>query len=235
MVHQAAAGHRGVRPRGALPPRVSAARSLAVPPSGNETQLALRTTLGEEKHANANTPWQVVGQLLQNAFPAASHTVLVTWRLKRLSSLALLLIIWQTYDSAFATGAFATLPPSNIVFIIFLSIALYAVWTIICVALSLLWLGKKDTIAVAYCVPAKTPAMGVPLANVMFAGLAEIDVSKIQIPMVVFQGFQIAAGSLLTIAFRRWVRADEEREKGRERGGAEAAAAAAAAAENPAL
>ena len=82
--------------------------------------------------------------------------------------------------------------------------------------LSLLWLGKKDTIAVAYCVPAKTPAMGVPLANVMFAGLSAINVSKIQIPMVIFQGFQIAAGSLLTIAFRRWIRPEEERGKGEE-------------------
>ncbi|MCJ1415987.1 hypothetical protein MMC32_002322 [Xylographa parallela] len=158
----------------------------------------------------------VVGQIIQNVFPGPTKLVLVKWQLKRLSSFALLLIIWQTYDEAFATGAFTSVKTDNIVFVIFISIAFYAVWTIICVTLSLLWLGKKDTIAVAYCVPAKTPAMGVPLANVMFAGLSAINVSKIQIPMVIFQGFQIAAGSLLTIAFRRWIRPEEERGKGEE-------------------
>ncbi|MCJ1283333.1 hypothetical protein MMC26_002661 [Xylographa opegraphella] len=160
---------------------------------------------------NTNRRTQIVGQILQNVLPGLTKLVLVKWQLKRLSSLALLLIIWQTYDEAFATGAFSSVKSDNILFVIFISIAFYAIWTVTCVALSLLWLGKKDTIAVAYCVPAKTPAMGVPLANVMFAGLSAINVSKIQIPMVIFQGFQIAAGSLLTIAFRRWIRPEEER------------------------
>jgi hypothetical protein len=40
---------------------------------------------------------------------------------------------------------------------------------------------------VCYCVPAKTPAMGVPLANVMFIGLSAQLESKIQIPMVIYQ------------------------------------------------
>lgn len=71
--------------------------------------------------------------------------------------------------------------------------------------LSRLWLSKADTIAVAYVVPAKTPAMGVPLSNVMFSGLSPITASKIQIPLVIFQGLQIAAGSLLTLIFRMWI------------------------------
>ena len=57
----------------------------------------------------------------------------------------------------------------------------------------------------AYCVPAKTPAKGVPLARVMFVGLWPITPSKLQIPSVTFQGFQIAAGSVLNIFFLKWV------------------------------
>lgn len=93
----------------------------------------------------------------------------------------------------------------------FISIVYYVLWTFICVSLSIFWLGKEDAIAVAYCVPAKTSAMGVPLSNVMFPGLPAISASKIQIPMVIFQALQIAGGSLMTIAFRRWIRPDEER------------------------
>jgi hypothetical protein len=48
------------------------------------------------------------------------------------------------------------------------------------------------------------------LTTVLFVGIALIDQSKIQIPMVIFQGFQIFQGSLLTIVFRRWIKAEEE-------------------------
>ena len=92
-----------------------------------------------------------------------------------------------------------------------MSISFYALWVTIAVITSLPWLSKYDTIAVAYCVPAKTPAMGVPLSHVMFTGLSAVTESEIQIPMVLFQGFQILAGSLLTIAFRKWIQPDEER------------------------
>ena len=140
-----------------------------------------------------------------------TRKVFIEWKLNKIGSLALLVIIWQTFDQAFNTSAFTSVKPDNVIFIVFISITYYVLWTVICVCLSILWLGKEDTIAVAYCVPAKTPAMGVPLSNVMFPGLSAIIASKIQIPMVVFQAFQIAGGSLMTIAFRRWIRPDEER------------------------
>ena len=127
------------------------------------------------------------------------------WKLSKLSSFSLLIIIWQTYDQAFATGAFTSVKGNNMVFIVFISIVFYLIWSAICISVSSLWLPKEDTIAVAYCVPAKTPAMGVPLATVMFVGLSPILLSKIQVPMVIYQGLQIVAGSLLAIIFRKWV------------------------------
>jgi len=55
--------------------------------------------------------------------------------------------------------------------------------------------------------------MGVPLTILLFTGIAMIEQSKIQIPMVIFQGIQILAGSLLTTVFRRWIRPEEELEE----------------------
>ena len=109
--------------------------------------------------------------------------------------------------------------PDNIIFIVFISVIYYIIWTIICVSSSVFWLGKEDTIAVAYCVPGKTPAMGVPLSNIMFSELPAIVASKIQIPMVLFQAFQIAGGSLMTIPFWRWIRPDEERKRDAQKAG----------------
>ena len=156
---------------------------------------------------------QAVGQVIQNIFPRTTRKVFIDWKVNKFGSLALLIIVWQTFDQAFETGALTSVKMDNNIFIVFISIAYYVIWTIICVSLSILWLGKEDTIAVAYCVPAKTPAMGVPLSNVMFPGLPAITASKIQIPMVIFQAFQIAGGSLMTIAFRKWISPDEERKK----------------------
>ena len=156
---------------------------------------------------------QVVGQIIQNAFPRPTKKIFIDWKLNKISSVCLLIIIWQTYDQAFESGAFRSLKDTNVIFIVLISVVYYVIWTAICISLSMLWLDKKDTIAVAYCVPAKTPAMGIPLSAVMFSGLPAILKSKIQIPMVIYQGFQIAAGSLMTIAFRRWLLSDEEREE----------------------
>lgn len=166
---------------------------------------------------------KAVGQVFRNIFPRATQKIFSDWKLSKLGSWSLLIIIWQTFDQAFETGAFDSVKSNNVIFIVFMSIVFYVLWTITCFFLSRLWLSKADTIAVAYIVPAKTPAMGVPLSNVMFSGLSPITASKLQIPMVIFQGLQIAAGSLLTLVFRRWIgngeeegKADGERVPGRE-------------------
>lgn len=99
------------------------------------------------------------------------------------------------------------------VFIVFISIAIFIMLLTICFFASIAWLPKKDTIAVCYCVPAKTPAMGVPITAVMYVGLSRQNSSKIQIPMVIYQGLQILFSSLLTMAHRRWIREEEERER----------------------
>jgi sodium/bile acid cotransporter 7 len=152
-----------------------------------------------------------VGQVVQNVFPKECKTVFGKWKMSKVSSVALLIIIWQTFDQAFGSGAFESVKGSNIIFIVFISIAFFILWQSITLATSIFWLPKADVIACCYCCPAKTPAMGVPLSTVMYVGLSEMSKSKLQIPMVIFQGFQIASGSLLTIVFRRWVRAEEER------------------------
>jgi sodium/bile acid cotransporter 7 len=162
---------------------------------------------------------QVVGQIIQNIWPKPITRTIARFKLQKLGSLALLLIIWSTYDQAFASRAFDSVQPSNMLFIVFISIALFFLFLFICFLTSILWLPKRDTISVCYCVPAKSPALGVPLANVLFVGLSKQVESKIQMPMVIYQGLQIFAGSLLTLGFRWWVRGDEEEEGRRIEGG----------------
>ncbi|KAF2735545.1 hypothetical protein EJ04DRAFT_534169 [Polyplosphaeria fusca] len=166
----------------------------------------------------------LIGQVVQFLFPEPTKTVFVKWKMIRLSSVALLTLIWQTFDQAFGSGAFATVKPSNIVFIVFISIALYLVWLALCFMTSILWLPKKDVIACCYCTPAKALSMVVPLTSVMYLNIGAIDQSKLQIPVIIYQAFQVGIGGVLTIVFRRWIRPDEEKED-REKTAADASVA----------
>ena len=103
---------------------------------------------------------QFVGQVVRAIFPKLVQTVFVKWKLNKLGSFSLLAIIWATYDQAFETGAFTSVPADNMIFIAFISVAIFIVLLAICFLTSIWWLPKKDTISVCYCVPAKTPAMG---------------------------------------------------------------------------
>jgi sodium/bile acid cotransporter 7 len=154
-----------------------------------------------------------IGQVVRNLFPKPTETVFVKWKLAKLSSVALLTLIWQTFDQAFASGAFSQAEASNIVFLVFISVALYFIWLGLCFAASTIWLPKKDVIACCYCCPAKAVAMVVPLSSVMYLNVSTIDQSKLQIPIIIFQGIQVALGSLLTILFRKWVRPEEQKEQ----------------------
>jgi sodium/bile acid cotransporter 7 len=92
-----------------------------------------------------------VGQVVRNVFPGPTKKVFVDWKMSKLPSFALLTVIWQTFDQAFRSDAFSSVKPSNIVFIVFISIALYFIWLGICFSTSVVWLPRKDTIACCYC------------------------------------------------------------------------------------
>lgn len=114
------------------------------------------------------------------------------------------MIIWDTYDGAFAAKAFDDIPSNNMIFIVFILITLFFIWITIAFVISQFWLPREDTIAVSYLVPTKTPAMGVPLTTIMFVGLSAAQQSRMRLPMVIFQAIQTSASSILTIPFRKW-------------------------------
>ncbi|KAH8727014.1 SBF-like CPA transporter family-domain-containing protein [Phaeosphaeriaceae sp. PMI808] len=153
------------------------------------------------------------GQVVQKLFPKQTKKLFLEWNVIKLSSLALLTLVWQTFDQAFQSGAFKTVKPSNMAFIVFITIALYFIWLAICFSASIIWLPKKDVIACCYCCPAKALAMIVPLSSVMYINTSPIEQSKLQIPAIIFQAFQVAIGGLMTICFRKWIRPEELKEE----------------------
>ncbi|OAG10750.1 sodium bile acid symporter family protein, partial [Paraphaeosphaeria sporulosa] len=151
-----------------------------------------------------------LGQAVQYLFPAATKKVFVDWKLIKLSSVALLTLVWQTFDQAFRSDAFASVRPSNIVFVVFINVALYGVWLGICFVAATIWLDRRDVIACCYCCPSKALSMVVPLSAVMYIDVSPVEQSKLQIPAIIFQALQVAIGGVLTVVFRRWIRPFEQ-------------------------
>ena len=153
-----------------------------------------------------------VGQVIRHFFPNACQKVFGEWKLTKIGSFGMLTLLWQTFDHAFATGAFSSVKSSNLVFIVFITIVNYGVWLVLSVLLSVSWLDRKDTVAVAMCAPAKTLALGIPISFLLFTGIDAVQESKIQLPMLMFQVLQMSLASLSTLGFRRWVDAGERKQ-----------------------
>ncbi|KAI0481641.1 sodium bile acid symporter [Xylaria cf. heliscus] len=73
-----------------------------------------------------------VGQGLRWAFPKQTPWVLRTFYLAKLCSVLLVLVAWSTFSGAFETGALTELPKSSIIFNVFINVAEYLLFTIIC-------------------------------------------------------------------------------------------------------
>lgn len=147
----------------------------------------------------------VVGQIVRYLFPKECKKLFVDWQFNKIGSICLLVVLWATYDQAFASHSFDAVVASNKVFIVFISIALWIIFFGVAFFTSIIWLPREDTVSICYCVPAKGIAMGVPLSTTIFAGISLKLQSKIQIPIVIYQGLQLAFGSILVPIFRRWV------------------------------
>lgn len=154
-----------------------------------------------------------VGQVVRHFFPKVVNKVFVQWKLSKIGSFCMLALLWQTFDRAFATDAFSDVKQSNLVFLVFITIVNWFVWLTICVRLSSLWLDRKETVAVAMCVPAKTLALGMPLSFLMFEDITQLQEAKIQLPMLIFQVEMLGLASISTLFFRRWVDAGEKRKE----------------------
>ncbi|KAK9237687.1 putative sodium bile acid cotransporter [Lipomyces kononenkoae] len=161
-----------------------------------------------------------VGQVVQYLLPTQVKWVLATFKLAKVGSLCLLLLIWSSFSNSFASGAFEIVPHTSVIMICFLNIALYLVFTVICFLLCQFpglpekyRFSRPDTVSIMLCGAAKTVALGVPLINAQYQA-AQDKVGLVSIPLVLYQGEQIFVAQLLVPLFRRWIVSEiEEKEE----------------------
>ncbi|KAK9457771.1 SBF-like CPA transporter family-domain-containing protein [Dipodascopsis uninucleata] len=170
------------------------------------------------------------GQVLRNLFPSMVKRVTIKLKVNKWASIFLIFIMWSAFSTSFYTGAFKSSTAQTKALVLLLGIGLY--WIFVGVSLALtrgshkihfknkyldaivgfFRFSKRDTIAICYVVPAKTPALGVPLVTALYshAAIGEKEKSMLLIPMILYQIEQLTFSNLTIPLFRRWVEDEEE-------------------------
>lgn len=160
-----------------------------------------------------------MGQIIRHFFTPQCDLVFKKYKVSKLGSVAILVILWATYDQAFASGAFSSLSSTDIIFLIFTLLGIWMAWFALGFGLAtLLRYPRKDVIAITYCVAAKGPAISVPLIDRIWPTIPLELVSRLQVPVAIYQTMQIALGSLMVVLLRKYIEREELRKKEKEAG-----------------
>lgn len=184
------------------------------------------------------------GQALRWTWPSRVEWALRTFRMAKICSLCMVLLVWSTFSGAFKTGALYDLPKSSVIFNVLMNLALYMVFTAVCYyaaypprflcnwvdtlvgqeskiggrlprivrrALACKRMPREQVVAVCLCGAAKTQALGIPLADAMWAQSEDLTKSLIQIPILLYTMEQVFTAQFLTILFRWWLQRDKKR------------------------
>ncbi|KAJ5497383.1 sodium bile acid cotransporter [Penicillium fimorum] len=160
-----------------------------------------------------------VGQLVKWTWPDRTAWVLQKTKLPKLATCCLLLLIWATFSSCFATGALQTLSAQSIVFVVLFNIILYITLTAVCffcsrpprIFSSRRWskpifkrMSPEETIAVCFCGPAKSTALGIPLLYAMWQPVDLFLKAKTSVPVLLYTTEQICVAHFFVQLFRWW-------------------------------
>ncbi|KAE8395769.1 putative sodium bile acid cotransporter [Aspergillus alliaceus] len=158
----------------------------------------------------------VVGQLVRWTWPDQTARVLQKYHIPKIGTVCLLLLVWSTFSSCFATGALQTLSAWSIVFVAGFNVALYVFLTVVCFYLcrppdflrswrfAVMPIPPEETIAVCFCGPAKSTALGIPLLYAMWAPVDLYIKAKTSVPVLLYTTEQICIAHFFVHWFRRW-------------------------------
>ncbi|SCW02462.1 LAFE_0F06964g1_1 [Lachancea fermentati] len=179
-----------------------------------------------------------VGQVLQNVFPRQVAWTLKTFRLGKIGSICLLLIMFSSFSTAFYQKAFQSVSHACIIFVVFFNIGIYLFFTLICYfcarppfllfffrkdpdescsrvykilhqLLRPFYHSKKDCICVMFCGAAKTAALGVSLISSQY-GSDSPHLGKLLVPLVLYQSEQVITANFLVSIFNKWSEDEQE-------------------------
>lgn len=180
-----------------------------------------------------------VGQVIQNIFPKQTKWALTTFRLSKVGSFMLLLIMFQSFSTAFAQHAFTSVSHESIIFLVFFNIGIYLFFTVLTYFYSRplfilsyfneepneshskaykygykllrpFYYNRRDTVAIMLCGPAKTAALGVSIISSQY-GSQNKNLGKLLVPLVLYQAEQVITAQVLVNFMRKWIYAEDKK------------------------
>lgn len=182
-----------------------------------------------------------VGQIIQNFLAKPTQVYLAF--LKRfhikIGSYMLLLIMFNSFSTAFKQHAFTSVSHTCIIFLCFFNFGIYVFFTGICYVcarpffIPLLfptepvpgissklysysykifrpfYYNKRDSVCIMFCGAAKTAALGVSLITSQY-GNDKSNLGKLLVPLVLYQSEQVITASFFVPLFKRWCRDEQE-------------------------
>lgn len=161
----------------------------------------------------------VVGQLVRWTWEKQTVYVLQKLYVAKISTACMILLVWTTFSSAFATDSLQALTTQTVIFTVLFNVALYLFLTVVCFTLArpprlltrTAW-GKRvfrpmppeEAIAVCFCGPAKTTALGIPLLYAMYDSMDLYTKSKTSIPVLLYTTEQIFVAHFMVYVLRWW-------------------------------
>ncbi|GEQ71311.1 hypothetical protein JCM33374_g4993 [Metschnikowia sp. JCM 33374] len=180
-----------------------------------------------------------VGQVVQNIVPKQTKWCLTTFKLNKVGSFMLLLIMYQSFSTAFAQHAFTSVSHASIIFLVFFNIGIYLFFTVLVYLYSRprfiltlfpteptadssaaykwgykifrpFYYNRRDTVSMMLCGPAKTAALGVSLVSSEY-GAHNPKLGILLVPLVLYQAEQVFTAQILVKFMKKWVHAEDAR------------------------
>lgn len=172
-----------------------------------------------------------VGQGIRWLFPNAVPKIMAKYKINKLSSVCLLLLVWSSFSTCFSTHALEALSDQTVAFTTVMNVTLYLFLTAGCFFLarpskwmlpkalepgnkgSIMWkvhnaiikrMPVGETIAICFCGPAKTTGLGIPLLYSMYSKNDMFDNARMSVPVILYTTQQIFAAHFMVHLFHWW-------------------------------
>ncbi|GAA5857328.1 hypothetical protein JCM9279_000298 [Rhodotorula babjevae] len=165
-----------------------------------------------------------VGEVIQWKFPKQTKWVLRTFYLGKFATFCLLLVIWSTFSGAFYAGSFERISGEAVAMIVTVNLGLYLLFSLVIFAVCRLvpvpqgkatrdadgkralgpLLSPETTISALFCGGAKGAALGAPIVSILYGGLTPEARGIVSLPLVLYQGSQVALGQGAVYILRQW-------------------------------
>jgi sodium/bile acid cotransporter 7 len=151
-----------------------------------------------------------IGQIIHLLWTKQVIYIREKFYFNELNSLALLILAWSMFCTAFATGSFKKIQKKEFFILIIFNGGIYITFSLLILITARLpfqyWqFPKKDSIAIMFCGAAKSLAMGISLINAFYGNQNQEITGLISLPFIIYHVEQLTFGAIAVILLKNWI------------------------------